>query len=135
VRRTLLAILLVVMAGRPAAAWPTALVESLNKDARRLLPKSLARLMAERERQILDEVARFPSPVRQSLAADLSAGRLTPETLAGIDAEAARVVELLRAQRVTEGLVRLGALLCVPADLADPVLAAGPAGYPPGVTR
>jgi len=45
------------------------------------------------------------------------------------------VVEMLRHQRVTEGLVRLGSLLRIPADLADPVLSAGPEGYPAGVVR
>ena len=32
-------------------------------------------------------------------------------------------------------MVRLGALLRVPADLSDPVLTGGPEGYPAGVTR
>jgi hypothetical protein len=31
--------------------------------------------------------------------------------------------------------VRLGGLLRIPADVSDPVLAVGPEGYPPGVTR
>ena len=38
-------------------------------------------------------------------------------------------------QRVCEGVIQLGALLRIPADLSDPVLSAGPEGYPPGVTR
>ena len=36
---------------------------------------------------------------------------------------------------MTEGIVKLGALLRIPADLSDPVLSAGPEGYPLGVTR
>jgi hypothetical protein len=36
---------------------------------------------------------------------------------------------------VSEGLVRLGGLLRIPADLSDPVLVVGPEGWPPGVTR
>jgi hypothetical protein len=36
---------------------------------------------------------------------------------------------------VSEGLVRLGGLLRIPADLSDPVLAVGPEGWPAGVTR
>ena len=31
--------------------------------------------------------------------------------------------------------MRLGGLLRIPADLSDPVLAVGPEGWPPGVTR
>jgi hypothetical protein len=42
------------------------------------------------------------------------------------------VVELLRTQRVSEGLVRLGGLMRIPADLADPVLSSVE-GYPAGV--
>jgi hypothetical protein len=118
-----------------AQAWPQSLLVSLNKDARRLLPKSLARLMAEREPEILEEAARFPEPLGQALAADLAAGRLNAPTLAALDAEGGRAVDLLRQQRVSEGLIRLGGFLRVPADLADPVLAVGSAGYPPGVVR
>ena len=121
--------------GGEALAWPASLLASLNKDARRLLPKSLAELMAEREREILDEAARFPTALGQALAADQSAGRLQPATLAALDAEGGRAVELLRQKRVTEGLVRLGGFLRAPADLADPALAVGPAGYAPGVAR
>jgi len=36
---------------------------------------------------------------------------------------------------VSEGLVRLGGLLRIPADLSDPVLSVGPEGWPPGLTR
>jgi hypothetical protein len=118
-----------------AVAWPPSLLASLNRDARRLLPKSLAQLMAEREPEILDEAARFPTSLGQALAVDLSSGRLQEPTLAALDAEGGRAVELLRQKRVSEGLVRLGGFLRVPADLADPALAVGPAGYPSGVVR
>lgn len=118
-----------------AVAWPQSLLASLNRDARRLLPKSLAELMAEREREILDEAARFPTPLGQALAADLGAGRLQAPTLAALDAEGGRAVDLLRQKRVSEGLIRLGGFLRAPADLADSALAVGPAGYPPGVVR
>jgi hypothetical protein len=135
VARALFALLVLAATATPLLAWPQSLVVSLNKDARRLLPKSLARLMAEREREILDEAARFPVPLGQALAVDLGAGRLSDTTLAALEAEGARSVALLRDKRVSEGLVRLGGFLRVPADLADPALAAGAAGYPPGVVR
>ena len=118
-----------------ALAWPQSLLAALNRDARRLLPRSLAQLMAEREREILDEAARFPAPLGQALAVDLAAGRLQPATLAALDAEGGRAVEILRQQRVTEGVVRLGGFLRAPADLADPVLAVGTGGHAPGVAR
>jgi hypothetical protein len=108
---------------------------ALSRDARRLLPRSLSRLLGERESQVTDELRRFPPEIARALAEDLPSGRLRPETLAALEAQADRVVELLRTGRVSEGLVRLGGLLRIPADVADPVLAVGPEGWPPGVTR
>jgi ribosome modulation factor len=110
-------------------------MESLGRDARKLLPRSLARLMAEREPLMNDEARRFPATLSQALAADLSTGELRPETLAALEAEGAAAVDLLRRQYLTAGLIRLGGVLRIPADLADPVLAAGGEGYPPGVAR
>ena len=124
-----------MLGAAPAHAWTSPLMEALNRDARRLLPRSLRRLLAERETQIVEEVRRFPPEVSQALAADLSAGRITPQTAVVLQAETAAVVDLLKKQRLTEGLVRLGGLLRIPADLSDPVLAVGPEGYPAGVTR
>jgi hypothetical protein len=108
---------------------------ALSRDARRLLPRSLSRLLGEREAQVTDELRRFPPEVARSLAEDLPTGRLSAETLAALEGQADRVVELLRAGQVSEGLVRLGALLRIPADVSDPVLAVGPEGWPAGVTR
>jgi hypothetical protein len=110
-------------------------MESLNRDARKLLPRSLRKLLAEREARVLEELRRFPPEVSQALARDLSAGRLSPETAAACQAEASAVVDLLKKQGLSQGLVRLGSLLRIPADLSDPALAAGPEGYPPGVTQ
>ena len=125
--------------GWPAArpqAWTSPLMEALNRDARKLLPRSLRRLLAEREAQILEEMRRFPPAVspgprrRPQRRADLGRRPRRPAR-----PKPSAVVELLKKQRLTEGLVRLGGLLRVPADLSDPVLAVGPEGYPPGVTR
>ncbi len=118
-----------------AEAWPASLQLALIRDARRLVPKTLARLIGDREEQILEEVQRFPPALTQSLAADLSSGTLRPETLSALDARASEAVTLLRQQRISEGIVRLGATLRIPADLSDPILAAGPEGYPAGVAR
>jgi hypothetical protein len=119
----------------PALAWPDALLGALGRDARRLVPASLSVLLAEREREVLEEARRFPIPLSQRLALDLPAGRLSAETLTALEAHTAVALELLREHRVSEGVVQLGATLRVPADLADPVLSAGPEGYPPGVVR
>jgi hypothetical protein len=108
---------------------------ALTRDARRLLPKSLSRLLGEREAQIQKELRRFPADIALLLAADIPAGRLRPETLAALDDETARVVEMLREGQVSPGLVRLGSLLRVPADLADPILSGVPDGWPAGVPR
>jgi hypothetical protein len=126
---------LALLGAAPAQAWTSPLMEALNRDARKLLPRSLRRLLAERETQILEEIRRFPPEVSQALAADVSEGRIRPETAAALQAETSVVVDLLKKQRLTEGLVRLGGLLRIAADVSDPVLAVGPQGYPAGVTR
>jgi hypothetical protein len=133
VRRALLLIGLLSAAAADAGAWPADLMQALHRDARRLVPRSLARLLGEREQQGLEEARRFPTEISRAMAADLSSGRLGPETLAALDAEAARVGQLFKEQRISEGLARLGGLMRIPADLADPVLSAGPEGYPSGV--
>jgi hypothetical protein len=133
--RTLLATCLALSLGSAAGAWPVTLMQSLGRDARRLVPRSLAQLMAEREREILEEAQRFPPEIAQALAADLAAGTLQPATLAALEGRASEAVELFQERRVSDGVVKLGALLRIPADLADPVLSAGNEGYPSGVVR
>lgn len=134
--RGLAATLAVLLAcSAPAGAWPATVVESLARDARRLLPRSLATLMRLHEREILEASQRFPPDLARLMAADLAAGELQPETVAALDQHAQEAVTLLKERKVSEGIVRLGALLRIPADLADPALMAGEAGYPAGVTR
>lgn len=128
-----LAAVALVLAPAPAQAWPATLREALARDARRLLPASLAALLGEREEAFLQEAERLPGELVQALGQDLVAGELRSETLAALEARGDEAVTLIRQRRVSEGLVRLGALARVPADLADPVLSVGPAGWPPGV--
>jgi hypothetical protein len=108
---------------------------SLSRDARKLLPRSLGRLLGERESLVLDETRRFPPELARALALDLPAGKLRPQTIAALSAHADAAFRLLKQGQVSEGLVRLGGLLRIPADLSDPVLAVGPEGWPPGLTR
>jgi hypothetical protein len=135
VRRALLAIALLALLPDAAPAWPSEMMTALGRDARRLLPRSLANLLGEREAQIQNELERFPPDLARALDLDLPSGRLRPETLAGLVHEADRVVEMLRTGEVSPGLVRLGALLRIPADLSDPVLAGVPQGWPPELAR
>jgi hypothetical protein len=123
------------LAPRPAGAWPAPLVESIARDARRLIPRSLGVLMSEREKEIFEASQRLPPELTQALTADLVRGELQPATLAALDAHAQEAVALLREQKVSEGVVKLGALLRIPADLSDPVLSVGADGYPAGVTN
>jgi hypothetical protein len=118
-----------------AGAWPAPLVESIARDARRLVPKSLGVLMSEREKEIFEASQRLPPELTQALSADLVRGELSPATLAVLDAQAQEAVTLLRAQKVSEGIIKLGSLLRIPADLSDPVLSVGAQGYPLGVTQ
>ena len=108
---------------------------ALSRDARKLLPRSLSRLLGERESFVLDETRRFPPDLSRALAQDLPSGRLRPETLDALVAHADGAFRLLKEGQVSEGLVRLGGLLRIPADLSDPVLSVGPEGWPPGLTR
>jgi hypothetical protein len=134
-RTRLLAALLLCLCASPASAWPVSLLERLARDARRLLPASLHRLLAEREDGSFEQMRRLPSELGLLLARDLQSGRLATATLAGLRAHAARPVELLREGQVSEGLLQLGAVAWLPAHLSDPVLAAGAEGLPPGVAR
>lgn len=120
---------------RAAPAWPASLMERLARDARRLVPGSLGRLLAEREDKLFEEMRRFPPALGQALGRDLTSGRLQPQTLASLEQQLKGASELLRQGQVSDGLLRLGGALRIPADVSDPVLSAGPAGYPPGVVR
>jgi hypothetical protein len=130
-----LLVLLLLSSARFALAWPAETMTALSRDARKLLPRSLARLLGERESFVLDETRRFPPELARALAQDLPAGRLRPETLEALAGHADAAFRLLKQGQASEGLVRLGGLLRIPADLSDPVLAVGPEGWPPGLTR
>lgn len=134
-RRALVGTALLILLPDLAAAWPAETMTALGRDARRLLPRSLSRLLGERETKIQLELQKFPPALGQALAQDIPAGELRPETLAALEYEADRAVEMLREGQVSQGLVRMGALLRIPADLSDPVLSGVPEGWPPGVTR
>jgi hypothetical protein len=116
----------------PALAWPAPVLEALARDARRLLPASLSRLMYEREKPMLEELRRFPPEIASLLAADQVRGKLSPATLEVLDARMAAAGELLRDGKVKDGMVAMAGLVRIPADLSDPALASAEA-YPPGV--
>jgi hypothetical protein len=132
-RKSGVLVVLLAFGARTAGAWPAELVLAMLRDARRLVPQSLARLIGDRESLILDDTQHFPPALAQAVARDLAAGELQPETLQALQQETGAAVDLLRHQRVTEGLIRLGATLRIPADLSDPALTAGKEGYPPGL--
>jgi len=114
----------------PARAWPPALEQALFRDAQRLLPAPLARLLQAREETVL-EAAR--SLDLESLTGELQAGRLEPHTLSAADAQMGQAVALMQQRRVGAGLVQLGALLRIAADVSDPALAASQGQLPPEV--
>jgi hypothetical protein len=134
-RRGPLVICALLLLAARAQAWPGAAMTAIGRDACRLLPGSLARLLAARENEVQRSAAQLAPELTAALARDHAAGVLRPETLVLVDAEIDQVVLLLRERRVSEGLVRLGGLVRVAADLSDPVLAAGDAGWPPGLER
>jgi len=130
-----LAALVLALLPRAAPCWPAPIVESLARDARRLVPRTLAQLMADHEKQVFEAARAMPPELGQALVADLNAGTLRPATLSVLEGQAAEALDMFRQRRVSDGVIRLGALLRVPADLSDPVLTGGPEGYPAGVTR
>jgi hypothetical protein len=135
VRRALAVLLIQLLVARSAAAWPAETIGAMSRDARKLLPRSLSRLLGERESFVLDESRRFPPDLSRALAQDLPTGRLRPETLEALAAHADEAYRLLKEGQVSEGLVRLGGLLRIPAELSDPILSVGPEGWPPGLPR
>ena len=134
-RRALAVLLLILLVAPRASAWPVETITALSRDARKLLPRSLNRLLGERESQVLDEAKRLPPDISRALALDLPTGRLRPETIQALESQADAALSLLKQGQASEGLIRLGGLLRIAADLSDPVLAVGPEGWPPGVTR
>jgi hypothetical protein len=124
-----------LLVAQGAQAWPASLQTALVRDACRLVPKTLARLISDREREVVEEAQRLPVELGRLVAADALGGHLQPETLAALDGHLSEAVSVLRQGRVSEGVVRLGATMRIPADLADPGLASGSEGYPPGLVR
>jgi hypothetical protein len=133
--RALLVTALLLGLAAPAGAWPASLMERLARDARRLLPAALSRLMAEREDKLFEAAAHFPVELQRALLADLERGALRPETTVQLQGFVEEAVALMKEKRVSEALVQLGASYRIAADLADPVLSVGPGGYPQGVAR
>jgi hypothetical protein len=135
VRRALAVLISLLLVPVTGSAWPAETMQALSRDARKLLPRSLSRLLGERESEVLAETRRFPPELARALAQDLPSGRLREETVQALDAQTAAALRLLKQGQVSEGLVRLGGLLRIAADLSDPVLAVGPEGWPAGLTR
>jgi hypothetical protein len=125
------ALAVVAALAAPAAAWPTVLEQSLYRDAQRLLPRSLALLLRDREVAVL-EAARQAPPELTGLASELTAGAIRPETSAALDNQLKEAAALMQKRQVSAGLVRLGALFRVAADVSDPVLCSAE-GFPPGL--
>jgi len=114
-RTVLLGLVLAVGLAPAAAAWPPKVAEAIARDARRLLPSSLASALAARE-----------DSVRASMeglfvaGAPHANGRLGEHTLVFVNGEIDGALEQLRNRHVSDGLVRLGGLARLPIDLSDP---------------
>lgn len=134
-RAVAVSVLLALAVCGPAGAWPAPLGERIARDARRLVPRTLAQLLGERETQVMEEAQRFPPQLAQALFADLSEGLLRRATLDALARHGGEPLRLLQEQRLSEGVVRLGALRRIPADLSDPVVTAGPPSFPAGLAR
>ncbi len=120
-------LLLALSAAGPAAAWPPTLQEVILRDARRLLPRSLALALAKRELEVRAHVRAL---FAVGLSADLYEGRLSPATLSVMETQRGEMLDLFRQRHIHEGLLRLGGLARLPLDLSDPALAADESQLP-----
>jgi hypothetical protein len=118
--------------GSSAFAWSPALEQSLYRDAQKLLPRSLAILMQDRERAVLEAAQRPPLGLA-GFRDELAAGALKPETLSAFEAELKGATDMMQHKQLGAGLVRMGALLRVAADVCDPTLTQQ-GTLPPAVT-
>jgi hypothetical protein len=120
-----------ITSASPAQAWPSTLRQPILRDARRLLPRSLAAVMSRREPAINEAADRLPNEITEAVADDLMTGRVGPGTITVVSRELDAILVLLRTRHVGEGLVRLGALGRVAADMCDPALTPGASTWPP----
>ena len=111
--RRALAVLLPILLTAPgvlprASAWPAETITALSRDARKLLPRSLNRLLGERESQVLDEAERLPPDISRALALDLPTGRLRPETSQALESQADAALSLLKQGLASEDTAQAG---------------------------
>jgi hypothetical protein len=129
----LAALLTALLAGATSVhAWSPTLEQSLYRDAQRLLPRSLAILMRNRERLVLD-AAQSPPQGMADFRSELMTGQLKDATFGALDTELKTAVELMQHRQLGAGLVRMGALLRIAVDVSDPVLVARDGELPPGL--
>ena len=124
--------LVLALGAVPALAWPPELEAALYRDAQRLLPRSLAVLLHDRELAVL-AAAREVTPEMTGWASEVSSGQLRPETVRAVDTQFRDAADLMFKRQLSAGLVRMAASFRVAADVSDPVLCAGRESFPPGV--
>lgn len=120
-----LAILLLLADAGTARAWPADLARSIARDARRLLPRSLADILAAQEAEVVADARVTRMPALPLLYADLPRGRVTPVTRRAIGGELTARVDAFRGDSFREGVVGLGSVYRLAVDLADPALGVG----------
>jgi hypothetical protein len=126
--RTGLGILLCLAGGAPAAAWPADLARSIARDARRLVPRSLADILARQEAEVVAEARVAQMRVLPLLYADLSRGRVSAATQGALAEDLSARVEAFRGKSFRAGVIGLGGAYRLAVDLADPALGSGLGG-------
>src|SRR2546428_833882 len=91
----LLGAVLAAVTPPPAVAWSPALERALFRDAQRLLPRSLALLLRDRERAVLD-AAQHPPPGIMDFSGELAAGPLRESTIGAFDAELRAAADMMQ---------------------------------------
>lgn len=119
------ALCLLVLGSLRADAWPAELSRQMAKDALRLLPKSLAEVIAENEVRVFAEAQTARPDVLRQIYLDLPQGRLSPTTIASLDREFGERARALRSGDFRPAVIALGGTYRLVVDIADPALGLG----------
>lgn len=119
-----IALLAVFLGGGPVSAWPAELARAIARDARRLVPRSLADILAAQETEVVADARATQMPALPLLYGDLPRGRVSPVTRKAIGGELTARVAAFRGDSFREGVIGLGSVYRLAVDLADPALGA-----------
>jgi hypothetical protein len=117
--------LVLVLLGTPAVAdaWPAEAYRSMVYDVLRLMPPSLGRVLASRDKALLSGAQSLESETASTIARDGIRGELSPDLIRDVERRIDVVVRMVGDHRpFHETALELGRLLRIAADLSDPIV-------------